>query len=236
MKKLGIAIDGVIRDYLTQFDKQYRKSFIHNASIVSFSDNFEAEMTTDEEEEKLAREIEKKVNDRITLPVDTNDLLNHYDFEEGNQLGTDNILTPKEKLEEFIHEKYPFQIFGQAEQYGDAMRFVNEIQKFGLDNNLFETVLYSKLKSQSISATYFFLSKNECRIKNVKFLERDEDPWDLFDVIIDSEPEVFENKKTNDNKSIKISRPYNQWNEADYSFDDIKEVYDEKFLNKLFTL
>jgi len=253
MKTLGINIDGVIRDYLNQFDKHYRKVFVHNQNLVEMNEDFTLHQPSEAELEEMAKKIEKETNDRITLPVDTFDLLNHYQFDAGPGIeGTTyeyvdengkeldkkiknkaKILTPQEKLESFMYEEYPFQIFGQAEQYDNAMFHTNQIQHFGLNNKLFKTLLISKLKGQSITATYFFLSKVSSRIREVKFIEDDYQKWEDCDIVIDVMPEVFQNKPKG-KISIKINHLFNQWDEADYSFDSIKYINDEEFLRKIF--
>ena len=57
MKKLGINIDGVIRDFHNQFDKQYRKVFIHNPSIVGMDEETHTVKLSTEDDEK---ELEKR--------------------------------------------------------------------------------------------------------------------------------------------------------------------------------
>jgi hypothetical protein len=52
MKKLGISIDGVIRNYLDAFDKQYRKTFIYNESIVEMNEEFQYKEPTEQDLEE----------------------------------------------------------------------------------------------------------------------------------------------------------------------------------------
>ena len=238
MKALGINIDGVVRDFHTQFDKHYRKVFIHNESLIEMNDDFTVKVPTDEEFEEFEKNVKKAVEDKITLPIDTFDLLNHYKFEPKIGIGEER-LNPREALEEFMFDTYPFQIFGQAEQHElpravlKPMDYVNQIQNFGLKENLFETILLSRLRGKSISSTYYFLFKASSVIKKVIFVENEEDKWDYCDAVIDVMPEVFQNKP-DEKTSIKLNRLYNQWDKADYDFDYIKEVNDEDFLKKLF--
>ena len=58
MKKLGISIDGVIRNYLEAFDKQYRKHFIYNESIVEMSEEFQYKEPTEQDLEDKTKKIE----------------------------------------------------------------------------------------------------------------------------------------------------------------------------------
>ena len=208
MKKLGISIDGVIRNYLDAFDKQYRKHFIFNESIVEMSDEFQYKEPTEQDLEERTKMIEKKIKELISLPVDSNDLLNHYEFKEIKQFATDNvfnpekpdiifdnfkdfdnkILTPQESLEKFMYEQYPFKIFGDSEEYVNAMSHFNRIQSYGLQNNLFETVLITDLKTNAITANYFFLHKTGCRAKVMQVVKDSSDKWNYCDVLVDANP------------------------------------------------
>jgi len=79
----------------------------------------------------------------------------------------------QEALDDFMYNKYPFQIFAMAEEYKNAMSAVNQIQSFGEKNKLFKTVLISKIKGPSITATFAFLQKVGCRAKNIMFIDDD---------------------------------------------------------------
>lgn len=248
MKTLGIEIDGIIRMFHQQFDKQYRKVFIHNPSLVAMN---EADITyrefTEEEEKGIEETIKEKERDLITLPVDSFNLLNHYKFnsksiemskfiemENKEGINYDPIeYTPKQNLEKFLYEEYPFQVFAMAEEYLGAMDAINKIQSIGFNNKQFNVILLSTLKHKAISATYSFLGKINCRVKNIVFLDADSDKWNHCDAIVDIMPETFQTKPTG-KTSIKINHLFNQWDAADYSYDSIKDVCNQDFFNKIF--
>lgn len=244
MKTLGINIDGVIRDFYTQFDKQYRKVFIHNPSIVAMN---EQDMTfkayTEDEEKNIEKKILEKERELITLPIDSFDLLNHYKFdtetiEMDKRINADNydpiFFTPKENLENFMYEKYPFQIFATAPEYPGVMDAINKMQHLGLSKNLFQIVLLSTHKGKAIPATYSFLGSINCRIRKVEFLSSDADKWNICDAIVDVMPKTFQTKPE-EKTSIKINHLFNQYDAADYQFDSIKEISNnEIFFNRLF--
>ena len=255
MKKLGISIDGVIRNYLDAFDKQYRKAFIHNANIVQMDEEFQFKDPTEKDLEEATKRIEEKTKELISLPVDSLDLLNHYQFNEIKEFENDNafktpedsefntfkmetefenrILTPQEALHKFMYEKYPFRIFGDSEEYQNAMSHFNRIQAYGLQHNLFETVLITDLKANAVTANYFFLHKTGCRARNVQVAKDNVDKWNYCDVLVDASPEAFQNKPEG-KTSVKIERLYNQYDEADYSLKHLKDLNNEMLLKKLF--
>jgi hypothetical protein len=219
-KILAISIDGVTRDLYNQFDTWYRKAFIANDSIVEMDDNYkylESKGSSEEDELSLQRIIDEKIN----LPLDTFDLLNHYQFED------------REDLERFMYINYSFQIFASANSFPKSMDSINFLQIFGDTTGLFDVVLFAKCKDTSISSTYHFLAKNACKIRNVKFIEEYEEIWKSSDVVISDCPEVFETKPKN-KKSIKINHMYNSYSDSDYSFDSILDIKDENFIKEIF--
>ncbi|MFA5067619.1 MAG: hypothetical protein WC466_06225 [Candidatus Izemoplasmatales bacterium] len=252
MKKLGISIDGVIRNYLDAFDKQYRKKFIFNESLVEMTEEFQYKEPTEQDLDDRTKMIEQKSRDLISLPVDSPDLLNHYQFKEIKQFENENsfrpndahvefqnfnslenrFLTPQEAMETFMYEQYPFKIFGDADEFQNATSHFNAIQAYGLKNNLFETILITDLKSAAITANYFFLHKTGCRARRVQVVENNEDKWNYCDVLVDANPEAIQ-LKPEGKISVKIDRLYNQYDEADYTLRGLKDLNDENLLKKL---
>jgi len=253
MKTIGINIDGVIRNYLEAFDKQYKKVFIHNPTIVEMDAEMKYVEPTEEEAEAKVKKMQEEIANRITLPIDTPDLLNHYQFDETPEFMNNNafktpkdsefnqykmetefdnkMLRPEEALKQFLFEKYPFKIFGDAEEFQNAMMYFNKLQAIGLRNKTFKTVLFTDLKSNAITANYYFLHKVGSRARAIQIVEDDVDKWNYCDMLIDVSPEAFQNKPA-DKISVKINKEYNQWDSADYAFDSLKEI-DETFLNEV---
>lgn len=245
MKRLGINIDGVIRDFHNQFDKQYRKVFIHNPSIVGMDEDTHTYKASSQDEElDLEKRIQEKERELITMPVDSFELLNHYRFDSKSIKmtkleATEDVnynpieFTPKENLENFMYETYPMQLFTMAEEYPGATDAINKIQFMGLDSGKFEVVLLSTLKGKAVPATYSFLGKTNCRIRKIVFLSSDAEKWDHCDALVDIMPAAFQNKP-NGKTSIKINHLFNQWDTADYSYDSIKGICNKEFFEKIF--
>lgn len=255
MRTLGIAIDGVVRDFNSQFHKTYVKTFIHNDSLVganipSHADarmngvtdmDFVAQERTEEDERLIQEAIAKKEREMISLPVNSEDLLNHYRFEESRMdfiqtadgKDDDRIISPKEALQKFIYEDYPFQIFAQAQEYEGANEMVNRIQGYGRQKGFFNTVLLSTAQRQAIPATYNFLGKCHNRSKSIVFVDREEDKWDYCDVLIDANARALQ-AVPNDKFVIRIMRDWNQYDNIEYTYSSLKEVMSSGILDKLF--
>lgn len=257
MKTVAINIDGTVRDFISKFDFMYRKKFIHNPAEVEGNipthtdvaqgnlneNSFQIKEEFSEEElDALAAQIEEKEKELLSLPVDTDDLTNHYRFKpqklkviqfDDNKGNDEPIkLTSRQVLENFIYEEYPFQIFGRADEYKDAVETVNRIQAYGRETGLYKTVLVSTCKKGAIPATFAFLSTHHCRVQNICFVENDEEKWEICDLLIDDTP-VAIHSKPESKELIKINRPWNQWDNVPQKFDSLKEVYKSGIIQEL---
>lgn len=231
MKRLGIAIDGVLRDFNMQFEKVYRQKFIYNESQMPMTSDGQLQVLSEYELEGIQNKIESEEKRRIRLPINTGDLLNHFTFDSQDKTYIDSdgsevktTTTPRQELEKFI-EDHPFQILGKAqEMFKGALDYVNRIQSYGLETGKYETIIVSKNSGRQISSTLFFLAEYGCRVKNYAFVNNDYEKWRFCDDIIDASVETIQSKG-NENRIIKIENPANQWDSCDFSFSDIKEVY-----------
>jgi hypothetical protein len=215
---IAISLE-VIRDHVSQFDKMYRKIFIHNPSLMSVDENFRySDRELSEVEIKL---IEDKQDELITYPLNTYDLSNHYRF--------DTI----EEFKIFFYQDYALEIFGSAQQFHGAMDAFNVISNYGVRNKLYNTCLFSKESDFSSQATYHFLSKTGCRARNIKFFFDESEYSDSCDILITSSPIAIQNKK--DKTIIKINREYNVYEESvsDYNFETLNLVTPTEILNIL---
>jgi len=217
MKIIGISIDGVLRDKLTQFDKMYRKKYIKNESIVKMDEYFRYVPEEDDEGENVR--IQNLINEKIKYPIDTFDLLNHYQFD-----------SKKEYLE-FLDQDYVFEIYGSAPPISKAMDKANKLQKIGQANMQYEILLFSQEQEQAIQATYHFLAKSACRIKKIIFDNDTNRIWDYCDMIITDNPNFIESRPEN-KLTIKIKSDYNVYDQANYEFGSLIEI-DDLFIENL---
>ena len=223
MKTLGISIDGVLRDLHGAFDKQYRSKYIHNPSLVEMNKDMTVKEKTEEDWGNLEKRIALQEKELISLPVNTYNLNNHYKFEEEIALDGETLLSPEEALQNFMNNIKPFKVYGDADEFEGASDALNRIQSYGLQNNLYKTILISNTHSKAIPATFHFLAKNACRVRNIAFIEEDYEKWDHCDIIIDCVPEVIQNVPKG-KFIIKIEHPFNQYDKVEHSFKSIRDV------------
>lgn len=238
MKKItiGVNIDGVLRDYIDQFDKHYRKVFIYNPNLVAMNEeNMAYRDFTETEEQDKQDSIRKKEEELLTLPVDSFDLLNHYKFEPKSIEieGAETIhKTAQQVLEDFMYEEFPFQIFGKASEFPSAVESLNRIQSIGNRRNLFDVILFSVTKNHTkvIPSTLAFLASHHCRVGNYKMnLQTEEEKWEHCDICVDIMPQVFQSKPEG-KKTIKINNSFNKYDNTDYDFNSLKEMANEETL------
>lgn len=210
-KKLGVCIDGIIRNKFDKFDELYRKKYIKNSGLVSMSENFEP--IEDEESDSEDKRIENLINEKIHLPMTTYDLTMHYEF--------DSI----EDFQKFIDEEYVMELNASSPIVRNSMDSLNRIQFYGEHHNI-NTYLICNGNEQAVTATFHFLTKNTCRIKNIAFRNFDEKLWNEFDIIITDVPEILDNKPEH-KITIKINQEYNKLNSANYNYNSLKEAMEE---------
>jgi hypothetical protein len=214
---MGICIDGIIRDRFEQFDRVYRKKFIKNHGIVQMNENFEyVQENENEDEEKRLSNLEESL---IHLPITTYDLKNHYEFE-----------SEAEYLK--FMDDYSLEIYGSAPAFPKAMDAANRIQHISENENWFNVYLLCPGDEQLVTSTYYFLTKNACRIKNIRFGNYDYDVIEGLGVIVTDSPEVLQ--WCSGKISVKINKPYNTNSQADFSINDISELNDFNFLQTLY--
>jgi hypothetical protein len=231
MKTIGISLDGVIRDYYAEFDKQYRKAFIHNPSLVEMNKDMTVKENTEEELQLLEKTIELKEKELISLPMNSYDIVNHYKFDNTVAMDGETILSPQEALEEFMYQKFPFQIFGKAEEYKGACEAFNRIQAYGLQNKLYKTVLLTSIGGAALPATWHFLATHNCRMRSFQCVEQEHQKWEYCDVLIDCVPEMIQDVPSG-KKIVKIEHGFNKWDNSEHTFKLLSDI-NPSFLEEL---
>lgn len=146
-----------------------------------------------------------------------------------------------DNFNKFIYDEAALEIFGHADQLHDnIMNSFNNLIMDIEDEEEHEIEIVSREIIKSIPATFFFLSKLSCKIKNIRFVKDYEDYWDGVDVLITANPTVLESKPEN-KISVKINASYNEGSPSDFSLNNILEfINDEELrdtiLNKQITI
>jgi len=167
---------------------------------------------------------QKYISDNDLNPEDITslNLLDFYDFKSLNDLN------------KFMYVEAPLEIFGHSDQVSNGLMshfnsFIMDIK----DDGEHSLEIVSKEFDKSIPATLFFLSKFGCKIRNIRFVETDEEEWDGIDVLITANPKALESKPK-DKISVKIKTTYNNGVTADYEVDSLLEfIKNDDLRNKI---
>jgi hypothetical protein len=208
MKRIGIEINGVLRDTIGKFTQLYEKHMIEEKE--DGSKTYELDMSGNTEELNQKEDFEYKIlNDVTSL-----NLMDHFSFNDENELYS------------FMYEDFAMQIFGHA---GSTETFtfndLNEIYHNYRDKN--ELLIVSDEMGKSKPASLFFLSKFGCLLEKIKFYSNItiNSMWDEIDVLLTANPQLIL-EKPKDKIVVKYNTTYNKNVEADYEIEKLKEFDD----------
>jgi hypothetical protein len=215
MKKIGIEINGVLRDTISKFIQLYEKNMIEENETENNLKSFDIDMSGNTdlviEEENFKYEIKNEVTSL--------NLMNHFSFKN------------EDELYSFTYEDFAMQIFGHA---GSSETFtfndLNEIYLKYRDNN--ELLIVSDEMGKSKPASLFFLSKFGCQLEKVKFYSNTtiNSMWDEVDVLLTSNPNLIL-EKPKDKIVVKYITNYNKNIKSDYEIEKLKDF--DEVLQKL---
>ena len=208
MKRIGIEINGVLRDTIGKFTQLYEKHMIEEKEEESKT--YEIDLSGNTEELVPKEEFEYKILSDVT----SLNLMDHFRFND------------EDDLYSFMYEDFAMQIFGHA---GSTETFtfndLNEIYHKYRENN--ELLIVSDEMGKSKPASLFFLSKFGCLLEKVKFYSNVtiNSMWDEVDVLLTANPNLLL-EKPKDKIVIKFNTTYNKNIVADYEISSLKEFDD----------
>lgn len=144
-----------------------------------------------------------------------------------------DLFVKKSDYENFLYNEASLEIFGHASSTN--LGIVSLLNRFILDTEYeekHEITLISEERNNSIQATYFFLAKIGCKIKNIKFFHDYNNVWDFFDVIITNEPTIL-NSKPDDKISVKINKEYNSDCKSNLESENLDDFIENNMIEKL---
>jgi hypothetical protein len=206
--KIGIDLDGVLRDNILKISQLYEKNYLETQTD-EFSEPIKT-YTLDESGNTVLNEHQDSFIYEMILPVDSLDLENHFKF------------PSEEDYYNFIYEDFVMQIFGHSPSTEmDTFVSLNEIIES--TKNKYDFSIFSKCVGKSKPASLFFISKFGCLIDSVIFYNNNNLQKKLsnYDVIITSNPELI---KLYPEKCIKFKTSYNKDVIANCEIDTIKDL------------
>ena len=208
MKKIGIDINGVLRDTIGKFDQLYEKHLIDSSDEPFAGNTYELDMSGNTELIELESETfeYKKISD-----VDSLELDKHFSFRS------------KEELFNFMYEEYAMELFGHAPS--------TEMTTFNMLNDLYyelrdenELLIVSSEIGKSKPASLFFISKFGCLLEKVLFFSdvTKNNMWNQIDILLTADPNLLLEKPVG-KTVIKFNTPYNKHIESEYEISSLSE-------------
>lgn len=208
MMKIGIDVNGVLRDTILKFDLVYQKNLIEKKDEEFLGQTFELDLSgnTSLIESEESNFEYKKISEVTSL-----NLRNHYSFQSD------------EELFSFLYEDFAMEIFGHSPS--------TEMTTFNILNDIyfefrdeFELTIVSNEIGKSKPSTLFFLSKFGCLLEKVIFYSEltKNNMWDEVDILLTSNPELLLDKPEN-KIVVKYNRNYNKQIESKYEINSISE-------------
>ena len=177
MMRIGIDINGVLRDTIGKFTQLYEKHLIESEQDEFMGQTYKLDMSgnTELEETDIVPFEYKKLGD-----VDSLELDKHFTFRN------------KEELFSFMYEEYTMELFGHAPS--------TEMTTFNMLNDLYfelrdenELLIVSGEIGKSKPSSLFFLSKFGCLLEKVFFFSEitKESMWNQVDVLLTADPTLL---------------------------------------------
>jgi hypothetical protein len=215
--KIGIDVNGVLRDTIGKFEQTYEKFMIEKNEDIDNLMTLELSGDTfNESSFEVIDEIKKsnfkyeKLSDITSL-----NLMTHYSFKD------------KEEYYNFLYEEFAMAIFGHAgsSEYS-TFNHLNEIYSNLRDNH--ELIIVSDEMGKSKPSTLFFLSKFGCLLEEIKFFNTvtENNIINDLDILLTANPNLLL-KKYDKTKVIKFESVYNSTIESEYSIKSLSEFEDK---------
>jgi hypothetical protein len=206
MKRIGIEINGVLRDTIGKFTQVYEKHMVEESDDENKT--YEIDLSGNTKENTTENNFEYKIINEVT----SLELMSHFTFKDSDELYS------------FMYEDFVMQIFGHA---GSTETFTfNDLNDFYINfRDNYEIIIVSDEMGRSKPASLFFLSKFGCLVENIKFYSNStlQNLWDSLDIIVSANPKLIENAPEN-KTVIKYETPYNKNVTCEHEITELKKL------------
>ena len=207
MKKIGIEVNGVLRDTIEKFTQLYQKYLIDNNQNEFVGQTFKIDISGNTEEIVQSEPFKYEILSDVT----SLDLKSHFSFQR------------QDELYSFLFEDYTMEVFGHAPSTElSTFNLLNEIY-YDLRNDYDLTILSDEI-GKSKPATLFFLSKFGCLLEKIVFYSESTKNiiWDEIDILLTANPNLLLNKPV-DKVLIKFNTKYNKHINSEYEINSLSE-------------
>jgi hypothetical protein len=217
IKKIGIEINGVLRDTIGKFTELYEKHLLDSTQYESTDRTYKITFSGETDE---ILDINENVDVnlfeyKILSPVTSLDLLTHFSF------------PSKDELYSFMYEEYTMELFGHAPS--------TEMMTFNILNDIYhnlrdkyDLMIVSDEIGRSKPSSLFFLSKFGCLLEKIIFYSETtkNSMWDEVDILLTSNPTLLLNKPLN-KIVVKYETNFNKDIESEHTITSLSEFEDK---------
>jgi hypothetical protein len=216
MTKIGIDVNGVLRDTIGKFEQLYTKHLVEKDDEEFLNATYRLDLNGNPIliENKIDDFDYKKISEVTTLKLD-----DHFAFKNEDELFS------------FIYEEYAMELFGHAPSTEmTTFNTLNDFYHENRDNN--ELLIVSNEIGKSKPSTLFFLSKFGCLLEKVVFFSEvtKDDMWKQVDILLTANPSLLL-EKHDDKIVIKFETTYNKHIDSEYTILSLSEL--SQIINKI---
>ena len=208
MKRIGIDVNGVLRDTIGKFSQLYEKHLVESEDEQFLGQTYELDLSGNTE---IIENNLTKFEYKILSEVTSLDLKSHFNFQND------------EELLNFMYEEYAMELFGHAPSTElNTFNILNDIYFELRDKN--DLVIVSNEIGKSKPATLFFISKFGCLLEKIVFFSEytKKNMWNEIDILLTADP-ILLLEKPSDKKVIKYVTSYNNNVECEFEITSISE-------------
>jgi hypothetical protein len=214
--RIGIDVNGVLRDTVGKFEQLYTKHLVEKDDEEFFNATYQLDLNGNPI--LIENEIDdfdyKKISEVTTLKLD-----DHFTFKNEDEMFS------------FIYEEYAMELFGHAPSTEmTTFNILNDFYHENRDNN--ELLIVSNEIGKSKPSTLFFLSKFGCLLEKIVFFSEvtKDDMWKQVDIILTANPSLLL-EKHDDKIVIKFETTYNKHIDSEYTILSLSEL--SQIINKI---
>ena len=216
MMRIGIDVNGVLRDTIGKFEQLYTKHLVEKDDEEFLNATYRLDLNGNPIliENKIDDFDYKKISEVTTLKLD-----DHFTFKNEDELFS------------FIYEEYAMELFGHAPSTEmTTFNTLNDFYHENRDNN--ELLIVSNEIGKSKPSTLFFLSKFGCLLEKVVFFSEvtKDDMWKQVDILLTANPSLLL-EKHDDKIVIKFETTYNKHIDSEYTILSLSEL--SQIINKI---
>ena len=208
MMRIGIDINGVLRDTIGKFTQLYEKHLIDSSEEGFLGNTYKLDVSGNTE--LIETEIEP-FEYKLLSEVDSLELDKHFSFKN------------KEELFSFMYEEYSMELFGHAPSTEmTTFNILNDLYYDFRDNS--ELLIVSSEIGKSKPSSLFFLSKFGCLLEKIVFFSEVTKNlmWNQVDILLTADPILLLEKPVG-KIFVKYNTSYNKHINSDYEISSLSE-------------